>query len=101
MAAVAEDPVVSVEVGDRALGRGCLQEGRVVNENVRIELAERLGRDTAVLDRDLDTLPGAVVDDRVAVGHGPTPLPPFPGSWQTQEPSCEMWLLRVTVDPDF
>src|SRR5438094_3265682 len=75
VAAVAQDPLVPVDEADRAAARGRVHERRVVAQQpvvVRgdLDLAQ-VGRvDSAVLDRELVLLPGAVVDDRQGVlGH--------------------------------
>jgi hypothetical protein len=76
---VPQNPVVAVEIRDRALAGRRLQEGGIVDEQVGIQFAQWSRRDPSVLDRDFDTLPGPVVDHGVTVGHAnplahPAPL---------------------------
>ena len=69
VAAVSQDAVVAVEVGDRALARSGLHVRRVVDEQRRIELAHRGGREHPVGDRYRHRLAGAIVSDGDGVGH--------------------------------
>ena len=79
VAAVAKDAQVAVEVGDRALAGGGRDEAGIVEPDPREELRPLGGRDTAVVDRDLEGLTAAVVGDRDALGHGPLPSRPASG----------------------
>ena len=54
VAAVAKDPGLAIEVGDRALARRGLHVRRVVDEQRWIELAHRGGGKDVVGDRDRD-----------------------------------------------
>ena len=67
--AISQDPGLAIEVRDGALTRRCLHEGRVVDEQRRIELADSAGGKDVVGDRDGDLLAGAIVDDGDGVGH--------------------------------
>ncbi len=69
VAAVAQDAVVTVEIGDLRLARRRRQERRVVHEQVRVELAQRGAGEHPVGDRDRHRLASAVVGDRDGVGH--------------------------------
>ena len=69
IAAVAEDAVVPVEVGDRRAAGGGRQEGWVVEEEVLVELSQGGARKHTVGDGDRDRLAGAVVGNRDGVGH--------------------------------
>ncbi len=69
VAPVAQDALVAVEVGDRALAGGRRNESGVVEPDARKELRPLRCRDPPVLERDLEGLAGAVVDDRDALGH--------------------------------
>ena len=79
VAAVLEDPPVSVHERDGALGRGRGHEGGVVEPDAGQELAPLLGRDAAVDDGDLDRLPTAVVRYRHALYHDFDLLSLLPG----------------------
>jgi len=69
IAAVAQYAGFAVEVGDRALARRGLHVGGVVDEQRRVELAHRGGREDVVRDRHRYLLSGAIVDDGDGVGH--------------------------------
>ncbi len=86
IAAVAKDPALSVDKGNRALARGGVGISRVVchEPEVVLGLLDRpqvrggdrgaIGGIRSVYDRKLVSLTGAVVDDRDAVGHRDPPL---------------------------
>ncbi len=72
VAAVAEDPLVAVDIGDGAATGRRVHERRVVGHQPeivlrRLDLPEIGGADGPVLNRELVALPGAVVDDRERV----------------------------------
>ena len=75
VAAVAEDPLVAVDVGDGAAAGGGVHERRVVGHHPEVvvghlDLAEIDGPDGALDDRQLVGLAGAIVGDGDAVlGH--------------------------------
>jgi hypothetical protein len=80
VAAVAQDPLVAVDVGDGAAAAGRVHERRVVGEQPEVvvgdlDVAQGHGRDGPLLDRDLVGPPGPVVGHakRVLVGHGDPP----------------------------
>ncbi len=75
VAAVLEDALVTIDVGDRRATGGGIHERRVVGHQtevvvVDLDLAQLGGADRLVLDRDLVGLAGAVVDDRQRVRAG-------------------------------
>jgi hypothetical protein len=75
MAAVAQDPGVAVEVGHARAARRGVHEGRVVRHQaevgvVDLDLAQVVGADRAVDDRELVAPPRARIGDAEAVGHG-------------------------------
>ena len=67
--AVAQDACVAVEVGDRRLAGCGLHVGRVVDEQVGVELTNRRRRKDAVGDRCGDGLTGPIVGDGDGLGH--------------------------------
>jgi len=69
IAAVAEDAVLAVQLGDGALRRGGHSERRVVEPGTGHQLGPGLGVDAAVDDGDFDRLTGAVVGDGDGVCH--------------------------------
>ena len=74
VAAVLEDPLLAVDVGDGAAARGGVDEAGVVDGQpglvvVGPDLPEVGGLDGAVEDRDVVLLSGAVVTDGERVGH--------------------------------
>ena len=74
VAAVFEDALLAVDVGDRAAARGGVREGGVVGHQaevvgVGLDLAEVHRADGAVADRQLVGLAGAVVGDGEGVRH--------------------------------
>ena len=80
IAAVEQDALVAVDVGDAAPARGGVLERRVVRHQPEVvgaglDLPQVHRADRAVLDRQLVLLAGAVVGDRERVGHrGPRVL---------------------------
>jgi len=75
VAAVAEDPRVAVDVGDRASDRRGVEERGVVAHEAEVvlvdgDLPEGVRPDRAVLDRHLVRAAGPVVGDGQRVGHG-------------------------------
>jgi hypothetical protein len=77
VAPVAQDARVAVDLGDAAGAERRGAEGRVVEPDVREQLAPLGGVDAAVGDRDLHGITTAIVRDRDAVGHGR--VAPCPG----------------------
>ena len=69
VAAIAEDAIVPIEVGDRRAAGGGRQERRVVDEEVLVQLSQGGAGKHTVGDGDRDRLAGAVVGDRDGVGH--------------------------------
>jgi hypothetical protein len=75
VAPVEQDPLVAVDIGNRAATVRRIHECRVVRHQTEIvapgfDLTEVHRADRAVLDRQLVLLPRAVVGDRQRVGHG-------------------------------
>ncbi len=80
VAPVAQDPLLSVDEGDGALGRGRVREARVVGQESSVAFpaadpAQVGGLDRALRQGQLVREPGAVVDyGETVLGHGLTPL---------------------------
>ena len=69
VAAVAQDPRITVEVGDRRLARRRREVRRVVAVQRRVELTQCRRRKHPAFDGNGDGLSGAVVGDGDGVGH--------------------------------
>ncbi len=69
IAAVSEDALLAVDVGDGTRRRGRRRERGVVEPGVAEEFSPLRAGDAAVFDRDLDRLAGSVVGDGHAVSH--------------------------------
>src|SRR4029450_1384981 len=98
VAPVAQDARVAVDLGDAAGAEHRGAEGRVVEPDVREQLAPLGGVDAAVGYRDLHGITTAIVRDRDAVGHGR--VAPCPGHVSIRRAVGEATArsdLRVTV----